>query len=155
MIRSWILYILTVGVVFVFTILYGKQSGFLLCLLTVLLPLIYAALTIILASRMGIRLRLDGARCQKENTRCWMLEFQDGSVLIQGNRLSICYKICTAQGKICDRKKQIVFLENDKEYEMTYQTKYAGKYTICIERITIYSGFSLFYKNLVKDLSDS
>ena len=28
MIRSWILYILTVGVVFVFTILYGKQSGF-------------------------------------------------------------------------------------------------------------------------------
>ena len=38
---------------------------------------------------------------------------------------------------------------------MTYQTKYAGKYTICIERITIYSGFSLFYKNLVKDLSDS
>lgn len=53
MIRSWILYILTVGVVFVFTILYGKQSGFLLCLLTVLLPLIYAALTIILASRMG------------------------------------------------------------------------------------------------------
>ena len=46
-------------------------------------------------------------------------------------------------------------MENDKEYEMTYQTKYAGKYTICIERITIYSGFSLFYKNLVKDLSDS
>ena len=43
MIRSWILYILTVGVVFVFTILYGKQSGFLLCLLTVLLPLIYAS----------------------------------------------------------------------------------------------------------------
>ena len=50
MIRSWILYILTVGAVFVFTILYGKQSGFLLCLLTVLLPLIYAALTIVLAS---------------------------------------------------------------------------------------------------------
>ena len=70
MIRSWILYILTVGVVFVFTILYGKQSGFLLCLLTVLLPLIYAALTIILASRMGIRLRLDGVKRKIQDAGC-------------------------------------------------------------------------------------
>ncbi len=155
MIRSWILYILTVGVVFVFTILYGKQSGFLLCLLTVLLPLIYATLTVILGSRIAFKMCLDGPHCQKGNTRCWLLDFPDGSLLIQGNRLSIRYKICTSQGKICDRKKQIVFLENDKNYEMTYQTKYAGMYTICIERITIYSGFSLFYKNLVKDLSDS
>lgn len=113
MIRNWILYIIwTVGVIFdIYNINMENKAGFLLCLLIVLLPLIYAALTIILASRMGIRLRLDGAKCQKENARCWMLEFQDGSRLIQGNRLSIRYKICTAQGKICDRKKQIVFLE--------------------------------------------
>ncbi len=155
MIRSWILYVLTAGVVLVFTVLYGKQSGFLLYLLAVILPVIYAVFTDILSARIGIEVFSESTTCQKGDKMSWYLKFRDGSPLIQGNRICIQYKICTAQGKLCDRKKQLVFLENEKDYEMSYQTVYAGMYKLHIERVTIYSGFSLFYKNLVKGLSDS
>ena len=155
MIRSWILYVLATGVVLVFTILYGKQSGFLLYLLSVIFPVIYAVLTHVFGSRMKVEMVSDNTVCQKGDKKIWHLHFQGGRLLLQGNRACIWYKICTAQGKLCDRKKQVVFLEKEMDHEITYQVAHAGMYELDIEKIRIYSGFSLFYRSLATHLSDS
>lgn len=155
MIRSWILYVLTTGVVLVFTILYGKQSGFLLYLLSVIFPVIYAFLTHIFGSRMKVEMVSENTACQKGEKKVWHLHFEGERLLLQGNRVCIWYKICTAQGKLCDRKKQVVFLEKEIDHEITYQPVYAGMYELDIEKIRIYSGFSLFYRKLASHLSDS
>lgn len=155
MIRNWILYVLATGVVLIFTILYGKQSGFLLYLLSVIFPVVYAFLTDIFGSRMKVEMVSDSTMCQKGDKKIWHLRFEGGRVLLQGNRICIRYTIRTAQGKICTRKKQFVFWEKEMDHEITYQAVHAGMYELDIENIRIYSSFSLFYRNLATHLSDS
>lgn len=156
MIRNWLLYVLIGASLFGFMIMYGKQSGFLLLLLGVLWPLVYALITYQYSKKVTVEWDSeDRPFLEKKKPVTWGLQFSQMSSMMEGNRVRFRYVIRTGQGKICEKKKICLPLQRQKEIELSFVPEHAGLYEICIQKVRMYSTFSLLFHGIREEMQDT
>ena len=152
MIRNWLIYILTVAALLVFTVMYGRQSGFLLFLLALILPILYAGITWFYSRNIDVVFESEPDLQDKKMS--WKLQFQSITPFLEGRRGRLVYQIQTRQGKLCEEQVRNFYLKKEDSMVIQYETQYAGLYELRIKKIRLYSSFSLLSRVIRSDLRE-
>lgn len=144
--KSWLIYILSLAGYSLFTILYGKRSAFIILFVIVLVPLIYSLLTYFMAKR-SIRsyFGTDSMTLEKNKKAEIVVTLECLSELCVGNRGRVYISIYNGMGKKIFRGRKKLYLTLKKQSVVfEFVPKYSGVHNIVLEKVRVYSGFSLF-----------
>ena len=111
MIRNWLIYILTVAALLVFTVMYGRQSGFLLFLLALILPILYAGITWFYSRNIDVVFESEPDLQDKKMS--WKLQFQSITPFLEGRRGRLVYRIRPDRGN-CARSRCAIFISKKR-----------------------------------------
>ena len=149
MIRNWIIYTATIIAMLLFTVMYHRQSGFILLLLAVVLPVLYGLWTNFYGKNsIHISIWEKAKALHKEETATFCIQIQCDRDILWGNKIRLCCWIKNGTGKICKKKNIGLLLEKEKVIEINFIPEYAGAYEVEVGNIRIYSGFSLFFRKI-------
>ncbi len=148
--KSWLIYILSLAAYSLFTILYGKRSTFIILFVIVFVPLIYSLLTCILAKRnLRVSLETDSMTPEKNKKAEIYVNIECLSELSAGNQVRAYISIYNGMGKRIFRRRKKLYLTLEKQTTMfEFVPKYSGVHKIVLEKVKVYSGFSLFYSTV-------
>ncbi len=144
--KNWLIYIVSLMVYSLFTILYGKRSAFIILFVIVLVPLIYSLLTWFLTKR-GFRayFETDSMTLEKNKMAEIKVKLECISELCAGNRVRVFISIYNGMGKRIFRGQKKLYLTLEEQTALfEFMPKYSGVHKIVLEKIRLYSGFSLF-----------
>lgn len=144
--KSWLIYILSLAGYSLFTILYGKRSAFIILFVIALVPLIYSLLTYFMAKR-SIRsyFGTDSMTLEKNKKAEIVVTLECLSELCVGNQARVYTSVYNGMGKKIFRGRKKLYLTLEKQNAVfEFVPKYSGVHNIILEKVRVYSGFSLF-----------
>ncbi|MCI8365631.1 MAG: DUF58 domain-containing protein [Eubacterium sp.] len=143
---SWLIYILSLAAYSLFTILYGKQSTFIILFVIVFVPLLYSLLTWFLVRR-GCRayFETDSMTLEKNKKTEIIVKLECLSGLCTGNGVRVYISIYNGMRKRIFRgRKKLHLMSEEQTAVFEFVPKYSGVHKIVLEKVRVYSGFSLF-----------
>ncbi len=144
--KNWLIYIVSLVVYFLFTILYGKRSAFIILFVIVLVPLFYSLFSWFLAKR-GFRayFETNSMTLEKNKKAEIKVKLECLSKTCAGNRVRVFISIYNGMGKRIFRGRKKLYLTLEKQTALfEFMPKYSGVHKIVLEKVRVYSGFSLF-----------
>lgn len=144
--KNWLIYIVSLVVYSLFTILYGKRSAFIILFVIVLVPLFYSLFSWFLAKR-GFRayFETDSMTLEKNKKAEIKVKLECLSKTCAGNRVRVFISIYNGMGKRIFRGRKKLYLTIEKQTAVfEFVPKYSGVHKILLEKVRVYSGFSLF-----------
>lgn len=143
--KSWLIYIMSLVAFSLFTVLYSKRSAFILLFVVAFVPLIYSLLTFIVAKKkIKAYFDMDSITLEKNKKVEIKVKLECFSETSAGNRVRMYISIYNGMGKRIFRDRKKLYLTM-KGQTATFQfvPKYSGVHHIVLEKIKVYSGFSL------------
>lgn len=145
-IRNWILYIMTVVSLAVFSILYIKQSGFMILVMAVVVPPLYSALVFVLMrKRVTVTFGQEVLSAQKSHQIEIPVMIRCGSEIARGSEAVLYVTVANGMGtEVHKMKKKVSLLLPREEVLLTFVPAHSGLSEVSVDKVKIYNGFSLF-----------
>ncbi len=143
--KNWMLYVIAVAGLAVFSILYLKSSGFVMLFMTAVVPPVYSVVMVLFA-RNKIRVSFEkelfsAARSEKVEIPI-LISFD--SELLRGSSAVLQIKVRNGVGRESYTiQRKIVLTSGEESLLLEFVPEYSGINEVRVEKIQIYSSFSL------------
>ena len=143
--KNWFIYLFAVGCSAIFTVLYLKQSAFIVLLMVAAVPLVYSVITCILARRhCRIHFAEEPVAWEKNTKTKIEVVVENDSDVNVGNAAWISLSVNDGMGtKRIRKKKKIYLMAGSQKVPFELIPRHSGIHEIVIEKLTVCSGFSL------------
>lgn len=146
MIKNWMIYIVTVVSLAVFAIMYIKQSGFIVFMMALLVPVMYSVI-VYFAGKRKIKVNMNQeilSAVRNENVGIQVV-VENTSGINKGSKVVLRLTVKNGIGtEICKIKKKIYLVSEREVVQFDYIPRYSGMNEITIDKVRVYNGFSLF-----------
>lgn len=144
--KNWIIYVITVISLAVFSVLYSKNSGFIVLLMAAAVPLLYS-LTVFLFARKKVQVSFEKKLLSAEKSQKVEIPIiiENRSELNQGSTAVLYIKVRNGVGRKFYAIRRNIHLSSGQEsLLLEFVPEYSGMNEVRIEKIQIYNSFSLF-----------
>ncbi len=153
MIRNWLIYVATLITLTIFSIMYIKESGVVVLLMAAIVPLMYSIVTYLAARKcVAAYFQEEMLTVERGEEATITIRVENRSELNQGCVAEVVLVVRSGMGQdMQEMKKRIVLEGNETLVSFQYMPYYSGVNEVRIEKVQIYSGFSLFRQNFTSD----
>lgn len=150
MIKNWIIYIVAFAGLTVFSIMYIKQSAFIVLTMAALVPLWYSMITFVLAKRtVKASISTDMLTLEKNKPARFLITVENRSGINQGCVAVVYVTVKNGAGTVISRIRRKMYLISEKEeMEFDYVPQHSGINEVTVEKIRVLNGFSLLYSTV-------
>lgn len=148
--KSWLMYIVTLILLFVFLILYKKHCALIVFFVAGVVPILYSIITLLWAGRNVKAYFGENMEPPVKNKKMNIdVVVENSSDMNSGAIVCIYVSVYNGIGSRLYHKKQKIYLNNTKEIvSFEFVPKYSGIHEIVLEKIKVYSGFSLMHSTI-------
>ncbi len=147
MIRNWMIYLAVVVATGVFSIMYIKQSGFILFLIALIVPVLYSGIAMFVGREkvFGAFVRGDLQMKKDKETKLTVM-IRNDSGMNEGAQADLWIRMSQGFDNRSEVKKIRVILQRGaQEISLPYTPRHSGINEIVLEKIKVRNGFSLFF----------
>ena len=143
--KNWLLYVLAIGCFGVFTVLYIKQSAFIVLMVVIVIPLVYSVITCILAKRKcRVHFEKETVTLEKNKKTEIGIVIENSSGINLGNAAWVSVSVYNGMGtRLYRGKKKFRLGLGSQRISFEFTPKFSGFHEIVLEKMKIYSGFSM------------
>ena len=144
-IKNWILYITVMIGLAVFTILYIKQSGFIVFLMAAIVPPVYSVILYALSRRSVKVTFLQDVQSVEKGSRFEIpVSIENNGSISRDSTVVLVFTVRDGLGAYSQSMKKKVYLGSVREeILLSFAPEHCGFYEIRLEGIKLYQGFSL------------
>lgn len=145
-IRNWILYIIAVISLAIFSVLYIKHSGFIILMMTAVVPPLFSALAFVLMKRSVKVFFGQGVLTAQKSSKIEIpITIESESQVSLGSEAVLFISVKNGMGTEVHKMKKKVFLQSEREEVLlSFVPMHSGLNEVKVEKMKIYNGFSLF-----------
>ncbi|MCM1245695.1 MAG: DUF58 domain-containing protein [Roseburia sp.] len=151
MVKNWIIYIIVFAGLTVFSIMYIKQSAFIVLTMAALVPLWYSMITFVLAKkRITASIRTEVLTLEKKKPAKFLITVENRSSVNQGSRAVVYVVVKNGAGIVlCRSRKKLYLVSEREETVFEYVPAHSGINEVIVEKVRVFNGFSLLHSTVV------
>lgn len=145
MIKNWLIYIITVAGLAIFAIMYIKQSGFIVFMMALLVPVIYSVIVYFIGKKkLKVYMKQELTSAARNENVGIQVVIENTSGINKGSKVVIWLLVKNGLGtNICRIKKKVYLVSGQEVVQFDYIPKYSGINEIVVDKVRVYNGFSL------------
>lgn len=150
MVKNWIIYIVAFAGLAIFSVMYIKQSAFIVLTMAALVPLWYSMITFILAKRaVKASISTEVLTLEKNKPARFLITVENRSAINQGCAAVVYITVKSGAGMVISRNRKKMYLISEKEeMEFDYVPSHSGINEVIVEKVRVFNGFSLLYSTV-------
>lgn len=144
--KNWLIYVITIISLAVFSVLYLKHSGFVVLTMAVVVPLVYSIVSFVFARR---KIQISFEKEQLSVVKSQKVEIpillESDSEMNRGSLAVLHIKVRNGLGRDFYTIRRKLYLTSERESVLLeFVPEYSGMNEVRIEKVQIYNSFSLF-----------